>query len=131
MENLDIPGTYKTPAIQLNADDGIMVIEGRSNPENARDFFQPVMDWLEVYVKNPATRTDLRINLELFNTSSSKYLMEILRKIRQLADDDKEFNVTWMYEEDDLEMLDTAEAYEMMTGLRFQKVSYPEGGPQE
>lgn len=129
MENLEIAGTPKTPTILLNGDDGAMLLEGRSNPENARDFFQPVMDWLEEYLKHPAERTDLKINLELFNTSSSKYLMEILRKIRFLADNEYAFNVTWLYEEDDLEMLDTAEAYEMMTGLRFEKISYPEGGP--
>lgn len=128
MENIEIAGTLKTPTIFLNSESGTMLFEGRSNPENARDFFQPVMEWMEEYLKHPAQRTDLKINLELFNTSSSKYLMEILRKIRYLADNDHAFNVTWMYEEDDLEMLDTAEAYEMMTGLRFEKVSYPEGG---
>jgi hypothetical protein len=128
MEKYEIEGTVKTPSIVMDGDDGIMTIEGRSNPENAREFFQPVMEWLDEYLKNPAEKTDLRINLEHFNTSSSKYLMEVLRKIRYLADNDHLFNVTWMYEEDDLEMLDTAEAYEMMTGLRFEKVSYPEAG---
>jgi hypothetical protein len=127
MENLEIAGTIKTPTILMNGENGSMLLEGRSNPENARLLFQPVIDWLEEYVKHPAQRTDLKINLELFNTSSSKYLLEVLRKIRYLADNNYEFNVTWMYEEDDLEMLDTAEAYEMMTGLRFEKVSYPEG----
>jgi hypothetical protein len=128
MEKFEIEGTLKTPKIILDGDDGTLLIEGRSNPENAREFFQPVIDWLDEYLKNPAEKTNLRVNLEHFNTSSSKYLMEILRKIRYLADNDHLFNVTWMYEEDDLEMLDTAEAYEMMTGLRFQKVSYPEPG---
>ncbi len=131
MEKFVIEGTLKTPAINLDADDGILVFEGRSNPENAREFYTPVMDWLDEYMKNPADKTDLRINLEHFNTSSSKYLMEVLRKIRILADKDHLFNVTWMYEEDDLEMLDTAEAYEMMTGLRFEKVSYPESGSRK
>lgn len=126
MEKFERKGTKKTPAISMDASDGMMLLEGRSNPENAREFYQPVMDWLDKYVEHPAEKTDLRINLEHFNTSSSKYLMEILRKIRYLADNDHLFNVTWMYEEDDLEMLDTAEAYEMMTGLRFEKVSYPE-----
>jgi hypothetical protein len=127
MENLEIAGTIKTPTISMNGENGSMLLEGRSNPENARSLFQPVIDWLEEYVQHPAQRTDLKINLELFNTSSSKYLLEVLRKIRYLNDNDYETNVTWMYEEDDLEMLDTAEAYEMMTGLSFQKVSYPEG----
>jgi hypothetical protein len=127
MENLEIAGTIKTPTITMNGENGSMLLEGRSNPENARSLFQPVIDWLEEYVKHPARRTDLKINLELFNTSSSKYLLEVLRKIRYLNDNNYETNITWMYEEDDLEMLDTAEAYEMMTGLSFEKVSYPEG----
>jgi hypothetical protein len=127
MENLEIAGTIKTPTITMNGENGSMLLEGRSNPENARSLFQPVIDWLEEYVQHPAGRTDLKINLELFNTSSSKYLLEVLRKIRYLSDNNYETSVTWMYEEDDLEMLDTAEAYEMMTGLRFEKVSYPEG----
>jgi len=126
MEKLVIEGTPKTPKIVLDADSGSLLFEGRSNPENANDFFEPVMDWLDAYIRHPAEKTDLKLNLELFNTSSSKYIMEVLRKIRYLADNDHLFNVTWMYEDDDLEMLDTAEAYEMMTGLRFQKVSYPE-----
>jgi len=126
MEKFEKQGTLKTPSINMDPMDGTLIIEGRSNPENAREFYQPLVDWMDEYIKHPAEKTDLKINLEHFNTSSSKYLMEILRKIRYLADNDYLFNVTWMYEEDDLEMLDTAEAYEMMTGLRFQKVSYPE-----
>ncbi|MEX0987591.1 MAG: DUF1987 domain-containing protein [Bacteroidales bacterium] len=128
MEKLEIAGTTKTPNIQMDADSGMMLFEGRSNPENAREFYQPVLDWLDEYINYPAEKTDVTINLELFNTSSSKYLLEVLRKIRILADKDHLFNVKWMYEEDDLEMLDTAEAYEMMTGLRFEKISYPETG---
>ncbi len=126
MQKLEIKQTTKTPKIELDADSGKMVFEGRSNPENATEFFHPVIDWLDRYIQEPAEKTDLVLNLELFNTSSSKYVLEVLKRIRHLADHNHAFNVTWMYEDDDLEMLDTAEAYEMMTGLRFQKVSYPE-----
>lgn len=128
MEKLIIEGSLKTPTISFNPHDGVLKIEGRSNPENAREFYKSIIEWLDEYIKKPAARTDLRINLEHFNTSSSKFVMEILRRIRVLADQNLPFNVAWMYEEDDLEMLDTAEAYEMLTGLRFEKISYPEGG---
>jgi hypothetical protein len=126
MEKYELEGSPKTPTVSLDADEGILLFEGRSNPENAREFYQPITDWLDEYIQRPAEKTDLRINLEHFNTSSSKFLMDVFRKIRFLADNEFLFNVTWMYEEDDLEMLDTAEAYEMMTGLVFQKIPYPE-----
>lgn len=126
MDKLEITGTAKTPTILLDAGTGDLLLEGRSNPENAAELYEPVIHWLERYVEQPAERTHLKLNLELFNTSSSKYILEVLRKIRYLADRNMPFNVTWMYEDDDLEMLDTAEAFEMMTGLRFEKISYPE-----
>jgi hypothetical protein len=128
MERFEITAGTKTPKIVLDATTGELVFEGRSNPENANTLYEPVIRWLERYVEEPAERTHLKLNLELFNTSSSKYILEVLKKIRYLADKGHPFNVTWYYEDDDLEMLDTAEAFEMMTGLRFQKVSYPEPG---
>ena len=126
MEKFEIRGTSKTPTIILDADSGDLLFEGRSNPENASDLYEPVIHWLERYVAQPAEETHLRMNLDFFNTSSSKYILEVLRKIRYLANKNHAFNVTWMYEEDDLEMVDTAESFEMMTGLRFEKISYPE-----
>lgn len=126
MEKFEINGTTKTPAIILDAVSGDLLFEGRSNPENANELYEPVIHWLDRYIEQPAEQTHLRMNLEFFNTSSSKYILEVLRKIRYLADKNHAFNVTWMYEDDDLEMLDTAEAFEMMTGLKFEKVSYPE-----
>lgn len=128
MEKLEITGTVKTPTIILDAVSGELIFEGRSNPENANELYEPVIKWMEEYVEQPAARTHLKLNLELFNTSSSKYILEVLKKIRYLADKNHPFNVTWMYEDDDLEMIDTAEAFEMMTGLRFEKVGYPEPG---
>ncbi|MDF1570764.1 MAG: DUF1987 domain-containing protein [Bacteroidales bacterium] len=128
MEKLEITGTAKTPTIIMDAVSGELLFEGRSNPENANELYEPVIRWLDRYVEQPAAHTHLKLNLELFNTSSSKYILEVLKKIRYLADNNHPFNVTWMYEDDDLEMIDTAEAFEMMTGLRFEKVSYPEGG---
>ena len=126
MEKFNLLGTARTPTIELDNQQGKILLEGRSSPENAKEFYQPVIDWLDEYVKNPAENTSMVINLEHFNTSSSKFLMEVFRRMRYLSDNDYKYDITWMYEEDDLEMLDTAETYEVMTGMRFKKVSYPE-----
>ncbi|MFC2090037.1 DUF1987 domain-containing protein [Bacteroidota bacterium] len=126
MENYNLEGTARTPTIELDRQAGTILLEGKSSPENAREFYEPIIAWMEEYIKDPAETTSLTINLEHFNTSSSKYLMEVFRKIRYLADKNMKYTITWMYEEDDHEMLDTAETYEVMTGMIFKKVSYPE-----
>lgn len=126
MENIIHEGTPKTPRIVVDKENGTIEIAGRSNPENSREFFGPVMDWLNDYIENPAENTTLTVNLEHFNTSSSKYVLDILKKIKKLSESDKAFKIVWMYEDDDFEMLDTAEAYEAMVGLSFEKIGYPE-----
>ncbi|MFC2129657.1 DUF1987 domain-containing protein, partial [Bacteroidota bacterium] len=118
--------TQKTPRIVVDKEGGNIIIAGRSNPENSREFFAPFMQWLSEYLESPAELTTLTVNLEHFNTSSSKYVLDILKKVKTLSDSDKAFKIVWMYEDDDIEMLDTAEAYEAMVGLTFEKVGYPE-----
>lgn len=126
MEKILNEGTPKTPQIVVDNESGNIKIDGRSNPENSREFFAPFMDWLNAYLDSPAEQTTLTINLEHFNTSSSKYVLDILKKVKTLAEKDMAFKIIWMYEDDDIEMLDTAEAYEAMVGLTFEKVGYPE-----
>lgn len=126
MEKILNEGTPKTPRITVDNEGGKISISGRSNPENSREFFTPFMDWLSAYLESPAEQTTLTINLEHFNTSSSKYVLDILKKVKTLNDNDNAFKIVWMYEDDDIEMLDTAEAYEAMVGLSFDKIGYPE-----
>ncbi len=126
MEKILNEGTPKTPLIVVDGESGNLKIAGRSNPENSREFFAPLMEWLAAYLESPAELTTLTVNLEHFNTSSSKYVLDILKKIKTLAEGDHAFKIVWMYEDDDIEMLDTAEAYEAMVGLSFEKVGYPE-----
>jgi|APSaa5957512622_1039677.scaffolds.fasta_scaffold172981_2 hypothetical protein len=126
MENILSEGSPKTPRIVVDNESGKIEVSGRSNPENSREFFTPFMDWLTAYLENPAELTTITINLEHFNTSSSKYVLDVLKRIKKLDEEDHAFKIIWMYEDDDEEMLDTAEAYEAMVGLKFEKVGYPE-----
>ena len=121
MERILSEGSKKTPRIVVDKETGSMEISGRSNPENSREFFAPFMEWLADYLENPAVRTTITINLEHFNTSSSKYVLDVLKKIKRLSEEDKPIKIVWMYDDDE-EMLDTAEAYEAMVGLKFEKV---------
>ncbi len=130
MENILNEGSPKTPRLVVDNATGNIEISGRSNPENSREFFSPFLEWLANYLESPATLTTVTINLEHFNTSSSKYVLDILKKIKTLGETDHAFKVIWMYEDDDDEMLDTAEAYEAMVGFTFEKIGYPEQSNQ-
>lgn len=128
MENILNEGSPKTPRLVVDNVTGNIEISGRSNPENSREFFAPFIEWLSQYLESPAPLTTVTINLEHFNTSSSKYVLDILKKVKTLSEGDHAYKIIWMYEDDDDEMLETAEAYEAMIGISFEKIGYPEQG---
>ncbi len=126
MENIIHEGSPKTPVIKVDNSKGIISVKGRSNPENSSDFYRPLISWLDEYILKPANTTTVELNLEHFNTSSSKCILDVLKRIKRLKDTGKECKINWYYEDDDEEMLETAEIYEHMTGLRFVKIGIPE-----
>ena len=126
MDNIFIEGSKQTPEIKFIAESGELEIKGRSIPENTFDFFNPVLIWLEEYAKNPAKKTIVKVNLEYFNTSSSKYILEILKRVKNVMNDGHDVLVEWYYEEDDEEMMETGEDYEDVSGLPFSLISVEE-----
>lgn len=45
MEGYFIEGTAKTPEIDFNPNSGVMKISGRAIPDDARNFWSPVLSW--------------------------------------------------------------------------------------
>lgn len=124
MEKLSIEGTSKTPTIISNPEEGLLEITGRSNPENSVEFYRPVMDWVDAYAKTPGPKTTVNIKLEHFNTSSSKMILDIFKRLEQVLEARHEIRVNWYYEEDDEELLEAGETYESMTELPFLMIPY-------
>ena len=121
---LSIPGTHTTPAINSDSNQGLVEIKGRSNPENSIEFFKPLMEWAEEYVKNPGEKTIINIELEHFNSSSSKCILGLFKIFDPVHRANKPILVNWFYEDDDEEMLEAGETYEALTGLPFKMIPY-------
>ena len=126
MDNLIIEGTKQTPEIDFDAISGVLKLSGRSIPENTFEFFNAVLIWLDEFSVQAPDKVIAKINLEYFNTSSSKYILEILKRLKSVLKDDKDVLVEWYYEEDDEEMMETGEDYEDVSGLPFEIISIEE-----
>ena len=125
MEALNIDQTPKTPFIQLHATSGMLEMRGRSIPENAVDFYTPVFRWMDAYCQAAPTATALHIRFEYFNTSSSKCLLDILKKLKALHLSGKsEVTVYWHYEEDDEDMLEAGEDFQTIIRIPFEMKKY-------
>jgi hypothetical protein len=84
MKELIIEQTPKTPQIDLNQFTGDLLFYGRSIPENATKLYEPVLNWVNEYILEPRHTTNLRLDLEYFNTASSIYLAKMLRVLTRI-----------------------------------------------
>ncbi len=111
MESIIIDGTKISPRINLNYEKGLIELEGRSLPEQAHDLYKPLIKWLEEYKTQPKELTTVIFNLEYINSSSNKYILQILKKIDELHKDGNKMDVTWFYDEEDDDLYETALEY--------------------
>jgi len=82
--NLIIEGTSKIPQIELNQLTGDLILSGRSIPENAARIYEPVLHWVNEYIRNPRQTTNFRLDLEYFNTATSIWLSKIFKALNQI-----------------------------------------------
>ena len=121
MKDLIIKETEKTPSVALSTN-GVLKIEGRSIPEDAARFFKPLLDWTKEFTANNI-RFDIK--LEYFNTSSSKFILEMLRLLENNPNN-SDILVNWFYEEGDLDVLESGQYFESIIGIPFKYIEYEE-----
>jgi hypothetical protein len=79
LKNIFLEAINKKPQIDLNHFTGELILSGRSIPENATDLYDQILKWVKQYAKDPRHTTNLRLNLEYFNTASSIWLAKIVK----------------------------------------------------
>jgi len=126
MEPLSIEGSAKTPTVKFNAQDGVIEIKGRSIPENSIEFYKPLVEWLEQYNDSPLELTQVNVQLEYFNTSSSKCILDVFKKLEAIHKGKNEVIINWYYEEDDEDMLEAGEDYESIIRVPFKMIEIVE-----
>jgi len=120
MEPINIESSSKTPSIKFDPEKGILEIKGRSIPENSIEFYKPLVDWLDDYSRNPLAKTQVNIHLEYFNTSSSKCILDVFKKLEAIHKAKHDVMINWYYEEDDEDMLEAGEDYESIIRIPFK-----------
>lgn len=123
MEDIKIVGSPKTPTVLFNAAEGVLEIKGRSIPENSVEFYKPLIDWIDNYAKSPQATTVVNVQLEYFNTSSSKCILDVFKRLEAINND---VQVNWYYEEDDEDMLEAGEDYDAIINLPFKMIEVEE-----
>lgn len=125
MKDFSYIGTRSVPDVNLIAGTGRIEIKGRSIQEHTTAFYQPILEWIDNYVKNPAEVTTINFQLGYYNSATKKYLLEILERCRPLLNSDKKLLFNWYYNEDDDEEEDAGKLYAELSGIPVNLIATP------
>jgi hypothetical protein len=120
MQIIQLEGTEDTPKVMLDKATGIFEISGRSLPEDAAEFYQPILNWLTEYAGHINPSTGFVIKLEYFNTASSKLILDVLSKLEDI----KGSKVIWYYYEDDEDMQEAGVEFSELVDVPFEFKTY-------
>jgi uncharacterized Fe-S radical SAM superfamily protein PflX len=120
MEDLHITQSKNSPLVEF-FQNGKLVISGSVFPENAKEFFDPLIEWI---VNHQSPNVDLDLIIEYINTSSAKKLLELLQKLERNSQIGKR-TVNWFYQKWDTDSLETGQILsESLPNIDFKFTEY-------
>jgi len=132
MNTLKISASEFTPEVIFDPEENCFEISGESRPENAGKFYEPILDWLDKYYKlrywqdskfkSEENATVFKFKLDYFNSTSAKFILDILKKLESFKKEEISISVNWYYEEQDLDMKESGEEFSKMTETHFNLI---------
>jgi len=113
MEILSIEETKSSPEVLLDPINHVHLIKGESYPENSTEFYRKIFDWLEEYVTTLDANQEVifKVELNYFNSSSSKVLMDIFDIFEDACESGKSVVIHWVYDQDNDAILEYGEEF--------------------
>ena len=101
MNKLSIEAQDNTPSVILDKENSLIEIKGYSFPDDAYAFYDQIIEWFKEYVKDPNTHTKVVFDFKYVNSTSSKYINDILKKLDGINSEGKTASVDWLFDVDD------------------------------
>jgi hypothetical protein len=101
-----------TPGVRFDKDDAVLEIFGRSLPENAYSFYEQFITWAESFEPSILSQNlVVRFRLDYFNSSSSRYILELMATLEKRYSDKKAVHIEWYVDPEDELMIEKGEEY--------------------
>ncbi len=126
MGNFFLSRGPKTPAVKFNADEGHLELKGPSIPDNSEEFYRPLIQWVESYGTQPKPQTTVDVEIEYFDVSSSKFILDLFRKLEAINGKGTEVSINWYYEYGNDDIREAGEVYQAIISVPFKIIQAEE-----
>lgn len=129
MKTLLFEPSDTTPKILFDPNKLYFEISGHSRPEDVRAFYKPVITWLKEFglaISNKEISPDITLEFNFkmiyFNSSSAKFILDVLVEINKIHLGGSEAQINWFYDDGDDDMLEVGEDLSDMVDFEFNYV---------
>lgn len=126
MDKLIINPTVFTPRVILDHEEHFMEIVGESRPQDVREFYLPVVEWMNAYsqrlIESDDNRNPVIINFDFnyFNSGSAKCILDICKILAKLRSREIDTSARWHYVKGDDDMLEAGREISRIVNLPFE-----------
>ncbi len=118
-----IEQTRVTPLVDYNNGERTLRISGRSSPENPLMFYQRLIDFVDEFASSIEPVLIVNVSMEYFNTSSTKCLFNLFKKMNEVQRElRKVVVINWYYEDWDDDMLEIGEDFSYGLDMEFNLI---------
>ncbi|MGM0531231.1 MAG: DUF1987 domain-containing protein [Bacteroidota bacterium] len=128
-ERLYIAATRYTPEVDFDPKKHKFKMVGVSRPEDAYEFFEPILSWVESYIKMTLEDYEqnkllnetfiIMFDFEYMNSSSSKYIFQIISNFKKFYEKRLNLNIFWYYDDPDDQILEDGEDFSEIINIPF------------
>lgn len=112
------------PLLDFNGDTGRFVISGVSNPENASEFYAPVLAWMDEFAPAAGQQVSLEIKMDYFGTSSTKWILQIMKRFESMASNGANVSIKWFYYDDDEDLMEAGQQFSELVKIPFELIAF-------
>ena len=135
LSRIEIGGTEQTPHVILDKEESIFKMEGFSFPDTPFVFYADLIDWFKEYCQAPNEETHFVFAFLYVNSTSVKFIHDMLKRMDALIAEGRKARVTWMINPDDEDIEQLGQELKGLHKIPFQIVSQepekPQAGPKK
>jgi len=129
VQKLYIKQTPLTPEINFSPEENIFIIRGISAPEDVRALYYPVIEWITTFIDDlievksnkytPGEPLRFQADLFYFNSSSAKFIYDIIFEFKRLNSAGIPVVVEWFHDEEDIDLKEAGADIALLAEMTF------------
>ncbi|WP_295383868.1 DUF1987 domain-containing protein [uncultured Thiodictyon sp.] len=123
MHPLDLPPTRTTPRILFDPAARTLTLKGESYPENSFQFFEPILAWVDDYLRERHETITIAVDMPYMNSSSTKCMLDLFDRFEDAYRGGQPILLHWSYDPDNGRALDLAEEFKEEVTFPFETVA--------